>query len=109
DAEGKYSFEKSHAGCDKVYRVRAEKEHYTVEEKFIKTGEKSGEVQVDLALKKIAELPEVGKALNDLLDIPVLYFDFNKWEIRPDAEDRKSTRLNSSHVKRSYAVLCKKN
>lgn len=86
DAEGKYSFEKSHAGCDKVYRVRAEKEHYTVEEKFIKTGEKSGEVQVDLALKKIAELPEVGKALNDLLDIPVLYFDFNKWEIRPDAE-----------------------
>lgn len=86
DAEGKYSFEKSHTGCDKVYRVRAEKEHYTVEEKFIKTGEKSGEVQVDLALKKIAELPEVGKALNDLLDIPVLYFDFNKWEIRPDAE-----------------------
>lgn len=86
DAEGKYSFEKSDAGCDKVYRVRAEKEHYTVEEKFIRTGKESGEVQVDLALKKIAELPEVGKALNDLLDIPVLYFDFNKWDIRPDAE-----------------------
>jgi outer membrane protein OmpA-like peptidoglycan-associated protein len=86
DAEGKYSFEKSNAGCDKVYRVRAEKEHYTIEEKFIRTGKESGEVQVNLALKKIAELPEVGKALNDLLDIPVLYFDFNKWDIRPDAE-----------------------
>src|SRR5690606_39574049 len=27
---------------------------------------------------------------------------------RPDREDRKSTRLNSSHVKISYAVFCLK-
>src|SRR5690349_22544051 len=27
---------------------------------------------------------------------------------RPDAEDRKSTRLNSSHVEISYAVFCLK-
>src|SRR5690606_40146747 len=29
------------------------------------------------------------------------------WELR-DSPDRKSTRLNSSHVKTSYAVLCLK-
>src|SRR5690554_7024385 len=29
-------------------------------------------------------------------------------EFYPDAEDRKSTRLNSSHVRISYAVFCLK-
>src|SRR5690606_41486781 len=31
------------------------------------------------------------------------------WRIAADALDRKSTRLNSSHVKISYAVFCLKN
>src|SRR5690606_40310676 len=43
--------------------------------------------------------------------------DFSERVLRPavaqlvatvEAEDRKSTRLNSSHVKRSYAVFCLK-
>src|SRR5690606_39509302 len=29
-------------------------------------------------------------------------------QVEPGAEDRKSTRLNSSHVKSSYAVFCLK-
>src|SRR5690606_39490356 len=33
-------------------------------------------------------------------------FVFNQWTL--GAEDRKSTRLNSSHVKISYAVFCLK-
>src|SRR5690349_23083677 len=52
----------------------------------------------------------------------VVYFDFDKTEIKPefqqimachaknlqDRPDRKSTRLNSSHVEISYAVFCLK-
>src|SRR5690606_40600057 len=52
----------------------------------------------------------------------VVHFDFDRSDIRPDAAailerkarvlkanpDRKSTRLNSSHVKISYAVFCLK-
>src|SRR5438445_9354924 len=30
------------------------------------------------------------------------------WPIAPDVEDRKSTRLNSSHANISYAVFCLK-
>src|SRR5690349_24227249 len=31
-----------------------------------------------------------------------------KWHVRPTNVDRKSTRLNSSHVEISYAVFCLK-
>src|SRR5436309_15956116 len=33
---------------------------------------------------------------------------FQRWNELPEARDRKSTRLNSSHVKISYAVFCLK-
>src|SRR5690606_40908781 len=37
----------------------------------------------------------------------LVYFE-NRWPygLRPEPGDRKSTRLNSSHVKTSYAVFC---
>src|SRR5690554_3648548 len=35
-----------------------------------------------------------------------LYKDFNELGLRRIEEDRKSTRLNSSHVRISYAVFC---
>src|SRR5690606_40196159 len=34
--------------------------------------------------------------------------DARALDVPPEAEDRKSTRLNSSHVKTSYAVFCLK-
>src|SRR5690554_1486862 len=37
-----------------------------------------------------------------------LEFSINKQEITPKEKDRKSTRLNSSHVRISYAVFCLK-
>src|SRR5437870_10679723 len=40
---------------------------------------------------------------------PYLYSAYeDEDEVRPDARDRKSTRLNSSHVAISYAVFCLK-
>src|SRR5690606_41538769 len=37
---------------------------------------------------------------------PIYHFDF--YRLKNEKEDRKSTRLNSSHVKISYAVFCLK-
>src|SRR5690606_39494558 len=45
----------------------------------------------------------------DLIGNPVCYVDkLIKYPIRLTSSDRKSTRLNSSHVKISYAVFCLK-
>src|SRR5690606_39996840 len=39
--------------------------------------------------------------------VPIIYLNDNRGRWRSDrSEDRKSTRLNSSHVKISYAVFC---
>src|SRR5690606_39442905 len=43
-----------------------------------------------------------------LPDQPVQFVGHGKEEGQPGDEDRKSTRLNSSHVKISYAVFCLK-
>src|SRR5699024_12389539 len=47
-----------------------------------------------------------------LVRVPVNSFEFHSCERTPQAEhllrDRKSTRLNSSHVSISYAVFCLK-
>src|SRR5690554_147814 len=86
DTEGKYHFEKSIVLCDKPYRIRAQKENYSVEEEFVRTPNESGETVVNLFLRKTKEEPLVGQTLNEILDIPVIYFDLDKWNIRPDAE-----------------------
>src|SRR5690554_7310197 len=52
--------------------------------------------------------------LRDSLELPVLYVSHSTAEVARLAdhivmmEDRKSTRLNSSHVRISYAVFCLK-
>src|SRR5690606_39868403 len=49
-----------------------------------------------------------------LVEVPIQKFGPDRGQYRPDIEnrdpvtDRKSTRLNSSHVKTSYAVVCLK-
>src|SRR5690606_41097499 len=47
----------------------------------------------------------VAISIGELNDVVLQYFDET---ILRDDEDRKSTRLNSSHVKISYAVFCLK-
>lgn len=86
DNQGKYSFEEFLVVCKQSYRVRATLEDYSADEKFIKIPEEAGTSQVDLALKRVREIPTPGKTLNEILDIPIIYFDLDKWNIRPDAE-----------------------
>src|SRR5215510_14896907 len=46
--------------------------------------------------------------LADLADEPWIFTRADSWAYSRLAEDRKSTRLNSSHVAISYAVFCLK-
>src|SRR5690606_42049990 len=67
----------------------------------------SAQAEVDVALSKKNTIPNASGVL-------FRKFDFEKWAAEWDgsqlvgdwALDRKSTRLNSSHVKISYAVFC---
>ncbi len=72
--------------CGKEYLVRAEKEDYSTDEKRIKTSNKTKEeLQLGLLLSKDKQEIKVGDDLAKKMDIPIIYFDFDKSNIRPDA------------------------
>src|SRR5690625_1954135 len=54
------------------------------------------------------QLFDVQEALDADITANAANIASNKTAIEDNAEDRKSTRLNSSHVARSYAVFCLK-
>jgi len=79
--DGTYSFL---ADCEKQYTVRGVMEGYNPYEKMIQTPVLSGIIDVPLPLKRIGPCPP-----NDLgckLNLQPIYFDFDKSNIRPDAE-----------------------
>lgn len=85
DSQGRYSFDKNYIKCDHPFRVRAEKENYSVEEGSIKIPNAPGESQLNLALDLVKEPLVPGSDLAKVLNIPIIYFDLDKWNIRPDA------------------------
>lgn len=84
DAGGKYSFT-TVLECNEVYFIRASKEKYDTAEQLLPKQEEPGAREAIVLLKK-EEVPfEVGDDLAKILDIPIIYFDFDKSNIRPDA------------------------
>ncbi len=76
-----YSFE---AECDSQYSVRGTKDGYRPNEKIVVTPDESGVIEVPIPLEKIDPCPP-----NDLgcrLTLQPIYFDFDRFNIRPDAE-----------------------
>src|SRR3712207_7151461 len=59
------------------------------------------------ALTKVLQDPEL-KARADNPTLPRLWYVSISPTVKPFDEDRKSTRLNSSHANISYAVFCLK-
>lgn len=73
--------------CFTELRIKAEKDEYSTNEVVITTGEESGIINdVKIGLKRNKMRPKPGDNLNEVLEIPNLYFDLDKWNIRPDAE-----------------------
>src|SRR5690606_40665024 len=58
--------------------------------------------EADITRQRVSVMTPIGVALLGLAEGAAFY-----WDTR-DNQDRKSTRLNSSHVKISYAVFCLK-
>ncbi|MCG2612160.1 OmpA family protein [Flavobacterium sp. SM15] len=84
DSKGEFIFEDG-VECDKKYYVRAENQDYETKEINVITPLKSGETRADIALQKKVMPVDVGTDLAKVFDISIIYFDLDKWNIRPDA------------------------
>ena len=72
--------------CEKEYLVRGEKETYSSDEKRFTTPNRKQELKLQLLLEKDEIKIEPCDDLAKILDIPIIYFDFDKFNIRYDAE-----------------------
>ena len=72
--------------CDKEYLIRVEKETYSSDEKRFTTPNKKQELKLEINLEQDEQEIKPGDDLAKTLDIPIIYFDFDKSNIRPDAE-----------------------
>jgi outer membrane protein OmpA-like peptidoglycan-associated protein/tetratricopeptide (TPR) repeat protein len=83
-ADGVYTFEK--LACEKEYLIRIEADTYaTVEQRFT-TPKKRQKLELKSVLVKDEIELEPCADLAKILDIPIIYFDFDKFNIRRDAE-----------------------
>lgn len=82
DETGKYTFE---IECSTKYHVRASKEEYETTEKTFTSKNETGETELNLELKRNIFPIKEGTDLAKIFDISIIYFDLDKWNIRPDA------------------------
>lgn len=75
----------SNLDCESEYIVRGEKKGYTADEKRFTTPSKPQELNIKLELKRDEYQVNIGDDLAKVLDIPIIYFDFDKSTIRTDA------------------------
>ena len=95
DAEGK-ELERTRVGadayfefeldCEKEYLIRAEYDTYSSDEKRFTTPKKPQELKLQLLLEKDELELSPCDDLAKVLDIPIIYFDLDKYNIRYDAE-----------------------
>ncbi len=67
-----------------AYFIKAEKEGYDTDEKVSKTNLTTQQIDFQLQQNKVAIVG--GTDLAKVLNIPIIYFDFDKSNIRPDAQ-----------------------
>jgi len=72
--------------CEKTFLVRGEKETYASTEKRFTTPNKKQKTEIELLLKKDKVKLEPCADLAKILDISIIYFDFDRFNIRSDAE-----------------------
>ena len=82
--KGYYEFK---LDCNKKYFIRASKEEYETAEKTFNPATTSGKSELDIALKRNIIPIEKGTDLAKVLNISIIYFDLDKWNIRPDAAE----------------------
>ncbi len=83
DDKGFYDF--GTMECGKAYYVRAEKEGYETKEQKITIGTDTGKTDLPIQLEKKVKPVTIGDDLAKAFGIKIIYFDLDKWNIRPDA------------------------
>ena len=73
-------------GCKTEYIIRGAKEKYASDEKRFTTPSKKQDLRLQLLLEKDEQEIVPGDDLAKILDIPIIYFDYDKSNIRYDAE-----------------------
>lgn len=99
DAQGNYTLEdKENILCESVYSIRFIKDRYDGEEASFGIGSESGVTRIDAALKLNMAHLIPGTDLATALNIPVIHFDLDKSNIRPDAEAELKKVLEVLHT-----------
>ena len=83
DANGNYEF--SGVDCGSKYYVNASLEDYETKESAVIIGTTSGKTELNIELKTTVCKVKIGDDLADCFKINIIYFDLDKWNIRPDA------------------------
>ena len=83
DKDGKYQF--TEVECGTKYYVRASLESYTTKESPVIIGKTDGKTELNIELEKTKKPVKAGDDLADVFGINLIYFDLDKWNIRPDA------------------------
>jgi outer membrane protein OmpA-like peptidoglycan-associated protein len=81
--DGRYDF--GEVECEKKYYVRAEQPEYTTKEVPVIIAKESGTTELPIELEKAVKTIPIGGDLADVFGINLIYFDLDKWNIRPDA------------------------
>lgn len=82
DDKGFYTFD---VECGKAYYIRAEKDLYETKEQKITIPTNTGKTDFPIQLEKKIKPVTVGDDLAKAFGIKIIYFDLDKWNIRPDA------------------------
>ncbi|MFN8326237.1 MAG: OmpA family protein [Flavobacteriaceae bacterium] len=83
DKNGYYEFPK--LDTETKYYVRVEKPEYNTKESPVITGKDTGRTELNFELEKTVAPVKPGDDLADVFKINLIYFDLDKWNIRPDA------------------------
>ena len=83
DAKGTYAFDV--VECKKVYYIRANKKGYNTVEQTVVIGSETGETKLPFEMEPSVIPVKVGDDLAKVFKIKIIYFDLDKWNIRPDA------------------------
>lgn len=83
DANGNYNF--GEVDCKHKYFVKTELPEYNTREISVIIPEVSGTTNLPVALDKTVKPVQTGDDLAKTFGIKIIYFDLDKWNIRPDA------------------------
>lgn len=84
-ADDKGFYDMGEVECGKVYWVRGESELYETKEQKVTISKTDGKTDLPIQLEKKVKPVTVGDDLAKAFGIKIIYFDLDKWNIRPDA------------------------